>query len=194
MNLSNNISITGKQTKVGLSLSEYVSKILNTTLKKYFKKFISANVIFSKDRFNFKCEISIHIEGSIFVKGNALSNDAYGAFNISNEKIKKRLRRYHRKLTDHRSKNSKSIKFLQANEYIIKDPEKNSYNNSIDEPVIISESEEIIKTISVSEAIMLMNLNDQNAIFFKNTQSKRLNILFRRSDGNIGWLDPKKKI
>ncbi len=194
MNLSNNISITGKQTKVGLSLSEYVSKILKTTLKKYFKKFISANVIFSKDRFNFKCEISIHIEGSIFVKGNALSNDAYGAFNISNEKIKKRLRRYHRKLIDHRSKNSKSIKFLQANEYIIKDPEKNSYNNNIDEPVIISESEEIIKTISVSEAIMLMNLNDQNSIFFKNTQSKRLNILFRRSDGNIGWLDPKKKI
>ena len=59
--------------------------------------------------------------------------------------------------------------------------------------MIISESEEIIKTISVSEAIMLMNLNDQNAIFFKNTQSKRLNILFRRSDGNIGWLDPIQK-
>jgi len=107
LNLSNNISIAGKQTKVGTSLSQYVGKTVNTTLKKYFKKFISANVIFSKDRFNFKCEISIHIEGSIFVKGNALSNDAYGAFNISNEKIKKRLRRYHRKLTDHRSKNSK---------------------------------------------------------------------------------------
>ncbi len=194
MSPSNNISIAGKQTKVGISLSEYVRKTLTLTLKKYFKSFISSNVIFSKDRFNFKCEINIHIEGSIFIKGNALSNDAYGAFNISNEKIKKRLRRYHRKLIDHRSKNSKSRKFLEASEYIIEDPEKKNFNNSQDEPVIISESEEIIKTVSVSEAIMLMNLNDQNAIFFKNIQSKRLNILFRRLDGNIGWLDPKKKI
>ena len=194
MSLSNNISITGKQTKVGNSLSEYVTKTLTTTLKKYFKKFIGSNVIFSKDRFNFKCEISVHIEGSIFVKGNSFSNDAYEAFNISNEKIKKRLRRYHRKIIDHRSKNSNSIKFLEANEYIIKDPEKNGSDKTSDQPVIISESEEIIKTISVSEAIMLMNLNDQNAIFFKNIQSNRLNILFRRTDGNIGWLDPKKKI
>ena len=60
------------------------------------------------------------------------------------------------------------------------------------EPIIIAESEEIIKTLTVSEAIMLMDLNDQNAIFFKNTKNKRLNILFKRLDGNIGWLDPKK--
>ena len=60
------------------------------------------------------------------------------------------------------------------------------------EPVIIAESEEIIKTLTVSEAIMLMDLNDQNAIFFKNTKNNRLNILFKKSDGNIGWLDPKK--
>ena len=60
------------------------------------------------------------------------------------------------------------------------------------EPIIIAESEEIIKTLTVSEAIMLMDLNDQNAIFFKNTKNKRLNLLFKRADGNIGWLDPKK--
>ena len=59
-------------------------------------------------------------------------------------------------------------------------------------PVIIAESEEIIKNLSVSEALMFMKLNDQNAIFFKNVKTNRLNILFKRSDGNIGWLDPKK--
>ena len=58
--------------------------------------------------------------------------------------------------------------------------------------MIIAESEDVIKTITVSEALMLMSLNDQNAIFFKNKKTKRLNILFKRSDGNIGWLDPKK--
>ena len=137
-------------------------------------------------------EISIHIDGSIFIHGNATSNDAYGAFNVANEKIKKRLRRYHRKLTVHRTKNKKPLKYLEASQYIIKNPELKNSNNDNSEPVIIAESEDIIKTISVSEAMMLMNLNDQNAIFFKNVQSSRLNILYRRPDGNIGWVDPKK--
>ena len=163
-----------------------------STQKKYFENFISANILFSKDSYNFRCEISIHIDGSIFLHGNALSNDAYGAFNVANEKIKKRLRRYHRKLTDHRTKNKKPLKYLEASQYIIENPELKNFKKHSSEPVIIAESEDVIKTISVSEAIMLMNLNDQNAIFFKNVQSKRLNILYRRPDGNIGWVDPKK--
>tara|TARA_B100000900_G_C20251409_1_gene582167 strand:- start:23 stop:601 length:579 start_codon:yes stop_codon:yes gene_type:complete len=189
---SNNISVSGKQTKVGKSLTNYVNDSIKQTLKKYFDSFISINILFSKDTFNFRCEINMHIDSSIFIQGNAISNDAYGAFNVANEKIKKRLRRYHRKLTDHRLRNKKPLKYLEASQYIIEDPELNNKKGNPLEPVIIAESEDIIKTVSVSEAIMLMNLNDQNAIFFKNVQSKRLNILFRRSDGNIGWVDPKK--
>ena len=116
-----NISISGKQTKVGKSLTKYVNESIIQTLKKYFESFISANILFSKDTYNFRCEINIHIDSAIFIQGNALSNDAYGAFNVANEKIKKRLRRYHKKLTDHRLKNRKSIKYLQASEYIIQD-------------------------------------------------------------------------
>ena len=191
MSIENSISVSGKQTKVGKSLTNYVKENLTNTLKKYFTNFLGSNVIFSKDSFNFKCDININIEGSIFIKGSSQSNDAYGAFNVANEKIKKRIRRYHRKLTAHRTKNSTSIKDLQASQYIIKNPDIKNAN--IDEPVIIAESEEMIKTVSVSEALMLMNLNDQNAIFFKNVKSKRLNILFKREDGNIGWLDPKNE-
>ena len=189
---SQNISVSGKQTKVGKSLTEYVKTCLVSTLKKYFDNFIMANVLFSKDTYNFRCEINIHIEGSIFIQGNSLSNDAYGSFNVANEKIKKRLRRYHRKLIDHRTRNNKPLKFLEASQYVIQDPESKRQKENNSDPVIIAESQDMIKTISVSEAIMLMNLRDQNAIFFKNIQSKRLNILYRRSDGNIGWVDPKK--
>ena len=189
---ANKISVSGKQTKVGKSLTYYVKDSLVQTLNKYFDNFISGNILFSKDTFNFKCEINIHIDSAIFIQGNAGSNDAYGAFNVANEKIKKRLRRYHRKLTDHRLKNKKPLKYLKANEYIIENPELKNKKESLYNPVIIAESDDIIKTVSVSEAIMLMNLKDQNAIFFKNVQSKRLNILYRRPDGNIGWVDPKK--
>mgnify|MGYP005722333445 FL=1 len=115
---SNKISVSGKQTKVGKSLTHYVKDSLVQTLRKYFDNFISANILFSKDTFNFKCEINIHIDSGIFIQGNAGSNDAYGAFNVANEKIKKRLRRYHRKLTDHRLKNRKPLKYLEANQYL----------------------------------------------------------------------------
>ena len=86
----NIITVAGKQTKIGKSLSSYVQDALKETLKKFFKNFINSSVLFSKDTFNFKCEISIHLEGSIFVKANALSNDPYGSFNLANEKIKKK--------------------------------------------------------------------------------------------------------
>lgn len=185
------IQVSGKQTKVGKSLTLYVRENLFVTLKKYFSSFITADVLLSKDSYNFKCDISIHIDSSIFIKGNALSNDAYGAFNIANDKLKKRIRRYHRKLVAHRTQFKKNSKYTEASQYVLQDSSGVS-NDGSDEPFIVAESEEIIKTLSVSEAMMLMNLNDQNAYFFKNIKSKRLNILFRRSDGNIGWLDPKK--
>ncbi|MBD74706.1 MAG: ribosomal subunit interface protein, partial [Rickettsiales bacterium] len=80
------ISISGKQTKVGKSLSFYVEENIRKSLKKYFEKFISIDVLFSKQSFNFKCEINIHVEKTIFVQSNGLSINAYGAFNIANEK------------------------------------------------------------------------------------------------------------
>ena len=90
MTEKNNISVSGKQTKVGKSLTEYVKDSIILTLKKYFDNFITANVLFSKDKYNFRCEISIHIDGAIFLQGNAISNDAYGSFNVASEKIKKK--------------------------------------------------------------------------------------------------------
>ena len=190
--MKNKILVSGKQTKIGLSLKKHSIDSITATLNKYFQDFISSSILFSKDTFNFRCEINIHLEKTIFIKSHSLSNDAYGAFNLANEKIKKRIRRYHRKLTDHRAKLEKKSIDINASEYIIENPEKVKLSLNEKEPVIIAESEEIIKTLTVSEAIMLMDLNDQNAIFFKNTKNNRLNILFKKSDGNIGWLDPKK--
>tara|TARA_X000000368_G_scaffold402529_1_gene376533 strand:- start:382 stop:954 length:573 start_codon:yes stop_codon:yes gene_type:complete len=190
--MESTISVSGKQTKVGSSLELHVKNQIASTLKKYFSGFINSEILFSKDKFNFKCEINIHLESNIFVKSHSLSNDAYGAFNIANDKIKKRIRRYHRKLTDHRLKKTKLTKTFQVNEYIIKNPDELKLKDNENNPIIIAESDEIIKNLSVSEALMLMNLNDKAVYFFKNSKNDRINILFKRSDGNIGWLDPKK--
>ena len=190
-----NIAVSGKQTRVGQSLTNYVKEVISNSLKKYFNDFISADIHFSKDTFNFKCEINIHINSSIYIQSNGLSNDAYGSFNIANEKIKKRVRRYHRKLTDHKNRITSKIKELSANQYVLKNPDivkSKPKETEIENPVIIAETEVLIKTLSVSEALMIMSLTDQNAIMFKNTMNKRLNMLYKRSDGNISCVDPIK--
>ncbi len=189
-----NISISGKQTKVGKSLTVYARENIISTLTKYFDKFISANIIFSKARFSFICEISLHIDSNLYVQSSAESNDAYGAFNVANEKIKKRVRRYHRKIVDHRKKRkvSDARRGLVASQYLIKNPESNKINEvDIDNPVIIAEDKIKIQTLSVSEALMIMNLNEQNAILFRNSKSKKLNFLSKKNDGNISWIEPK---
>ena len=187
------ISVSGKQNKLGINLTQHVKINLNISLKKYFSSFISANVLFSKSKQNFKCEINIHVESSIFVQSNALSNDAYGAFNIANEKIKKRVRRYHRKLVDHRTSSKKSIKEDFANHYTFKDPDEIKKVSEVDNPLIVAETEYSVKTITVSEALMLMNLSEENAILFKNSKNNKINFLYKKKDGNIAWIDPKKK-
>ena len=184
----NDILISGKQTKLGRALTNYVNSNLTGSLTKYFNSFISANVNFSKNNNNFNCEISIHVEKTVFVQSHAFSNDAYGAFNIANEKIKKRVRRYHKKLNDHRSKSKKLAK-NNAYQYIIKNPESYKSSTQLENPLIIAETEFLIKTLSVSEAVMLMELNDQNVILFKNIKNKKINVLHKRKDGNIGWID-----
>ena len=189
-NFMNNISISGKQTKLGKALTQYVTENLHSSLTKYFKSYVSANVLFSKSNNNFNCEVSIHVEKTTYVQSHGNSNDAYGAFNIANEKIKKRVRRYHKKLNDHRIRSKKSLK-NNAYQYIIKNPESAKSNEDIDNPLIIAETEFLIKTLSVSEALMLMELNDQNLIFFRNQKNRRLNVLHKRKDGNIGWIDSR---
>ena len=187
------ISVSGKQTKLGINLTQHVKINLDISLKKYFSSFISAHVLFSKSNQNFKCEINIHVESSIFVQSNALSNDAYGAFNIANEKIKKRVRRYHRKLVDHRTSSKKTIKEDFANHYTFKDPDEIKKVSEVDNPLIVAETEYSVKTITVSEALMLMNLSEENAILFKNSKNNKINFLYKKKDGNIAWIDPKKK-
>ena len=94
----------------------------------------------------------------------------------------------HKKLNDHRIKSKKLAK-NNAYQYIIKNPESYKSATQVESPLIIAETEFLIKTLSVSEAVMLMELNDQNVILFKNIKNKKINVLHKRKDGNIGWID-----
>ena len=99
------------------------------------------------------------------------------------------MRRYHRKIVDHRKR--KKAKSLIASQFTIKDNDRTTNDvSTTDEPVIIAETKVNIEVLSVSQALMIMNLKDQNAILFKNSQSKKINLLYKRNDGNVSWIEP----
>jgi ribosomal subunit interface protein len=192
------ISVTGKQIDVGESLKQYVNPLLEKTIKKYFDKAIHAEVVFSKashkHQDKFQADITMNEGAGIgFIKSRDVSDNIYSAFDGALEKIEHQLSRYKRKIKNHHkpklselcgydgAQNSKAIK------YILNPFE----HDSIDEnPEVVLEKHTDIELLSVSEAIMKMDLMELPALLFKNKANNLMNVVYHRADGKISWIDP----
>lgn len=181
------ISITSKQINLGDSLKAYVEENINKLVFKYFEKPIKASVSFSREGDLIRADISVHPLSGILVQGNAKSSDAYAAFDEAGSRITKQLSRYKERLTDYKINaepvNISVIKAETSAEEVLPAEET--------APIIIAELEDEIPTCSVSGAVMRMDLADVPALMFRNSAHGGLNMVYRRADGNIGWVDPK---
>ena len=188
-----NVQINGKQIDVGNSLSAHATEKIKELILKYSKTATDSSVTFSKDRYEFFCDISIHLATGITVQARGKATDIYDSFENSREKVSKQLRRYKRRLKNHHNDRKYPIEFTNANSYVISTPSEN--NDSIEKeslkPLIIAEMQEKIPTISVGEAVMQMELSGSNMLIFKNSSHKKINVIHVREDGNIGWVDPE---
>jgi ribosomal subunit interface protein len=194
------LTVQGKQIDVGEALREHVSDKLEDINSKYFNRAIDATVSFSKEGHGhglFKSQISIRVGKNIMVIADAVAGDPYAAFDACSEKISKQLRRYKRKLRDHHEKQeSIEVRMMKAHDYTLAaGPEEENDDDGVphgEDPAIIAEMTTNIETLSVPDAVMRMDLADQNALLFRNAKHNRLNLVYRRNDGNIGWLDPEE--
>lgn len=185
------IVVKGKQIDVGDSLREHVEQNVSDVVRKYFHQPIEGTVIFSKDASFFKTEIIIHASSKISLQSSAEAADIYPSFDLALEKITARLRRYKNKLRDNHHKTHKEEAI--SNQYVI------DTNNQTDtmvadsdtESMIIAEMEHRVETMTVSEAVMRMDLGKHVAYMFRNAAHGDLNMVYRRLDGNVGWVDPK---
>ena len=187
------ISIKGKNLDVGDALRGHAEGNLAAAVDKYFERAIDANVIFTREGRHMRADISVHPgPRGMIVQGRSESEDPYAGFDGALVRISTQLRRYKRRLANHHKGHAEghAEEALQALQYVIQ-PDYNDQEIGDDaEPVIIAEMPEEIATLSVSEAVMRMDLADLPVTMFRDKTSGRLNVVYHRADGNIGWIDP----
>ena len=184
--------ISGKQINIGESLKTHVEMEVSDILEKYAERPTDALITFSKESHEFVCETAVHLSTGITVNSKAKTNDIYTCFDKSAKRIETQLRRYNRRLKDHANLRTTPIESFEASSYIISADQNNDVNLEAETltPYIIAEMETGIKEFSVGEAVMQMELADEAVLIFKNESHNRLNVVYKRKDGNIGWIDP----
>lgn len=188
------ISVSGKQIDVGDALRGHIEDRLAEVVEKYFDHAIDGNVVISRNAHNLRSDISVHVGRGILVQGHAESENAYTAFDLAADRIAKRLRRHKRRLRDHRSSHADPLpQPTPAQQYILADTvdEDDDSTAAGGQPVVIAEMTTGIDTLTVGEAVMRMDLADQATLLFVNAAHGGLNVVYRRPDGNIGWIDPQ---
>lgn len=187
------VLISGKHMKIGEALRTHIETHLEKNVKKYFENAIQAHVFISKEKQHlFKVDITVN-DGTgkkALIVASAETQDPYLAFDYALVKIGKQLRRYKSRIKDHQKDKGKRNIFLKAKKYVLSssDEEKES-KASNESPIIIAEKATTIEKLSVSDAVMKMDLLNLPALAFINSKSGRINVVYYRKDSNISWLD-----
>jgi ribosomal subunit interface protein len=190
------ITVSGKQVDLSDALQERVSTHLDTIAGKYFDHALDAQVTFSRARSFFTCDINMRAGRGLQLRGEGEAADANAAFDDAAEHIAKRLRRYRRRVNDHHRDLANRARPEAARQYILRQetdgPDLTDSERSVDEAfaTVIAENQTEIGQLSVGEAVMRMDLADQTVLMFRNSATGVLNVVYRRSDGHIGWIDP----
>lgn len=182
------IQVSGKNIELGDALQTHVNDRLSEGVRKYFDRGAEATVTFSREKRLVECDVTAHLASGVFLAAHGEGGDAYGAFEESLEKLEKRVRRYKRRLKDHHA-NGKDPLPAQSAAYSVLEPLKDEESGDLS-PVVVAESETSLREMTVGAAVMQLDLSEQPAIVFKNAGHGRINVVYRRRDGNIGWVDP----
>lgn len=184
------IRVSGHQVETGTALQEHASERLGGVVEKYFERALSSHVTISKAPAGaFRCDIVMHVTHGTILKSQGEAHDAHLALDNAAAKIEKQLRRYKRRLKDRHDR------IVQARDeedaaYTIFAADHSEDEVTVDAPPIIAETRVDIPTASVADAVMMLDLRDTVALFFKNAGTGRHNMVYRRSDGSIGWVEP----
>ncbi|WP_371224741.1 ribosome hibernation-promoting factor, HPF/YfiA family [Roseovarius sp. 2305UL8-3] len=183
--------ISGKQIDIGEALQTHVKDELSGIVTKYAERPTDAHVIFSKSASEFVCETIVHLSTGLTTQAKAKAHEIYAAFDQCSDKMEKQLRRYKRRLKDHHRDRAEPVEIMGASSYILASEadDQESEPDSL-QPMIVAEMETPIPSLSVGEAVMQMELAGAPVLVFRNEGNDGLNVVYRRDDGNIGWIDP----
>lgn len=186
------IAVTGKNIEVGESLQEFITKELRRVVEQYMGDIMEAQVIFSKDNHLFNTDITVHISSHLVMHCQSHGDDdAYRSATHALHKLETRIKKYKNRLRNRRrpSKNE-ALDYLPAQQYILSPNDEDTPEAA---PTIVAEINSQIHSLSVSEAVMKMDLKDAPVVMFRNAANGQFNVVYKRPDGNIGWIDPNLK-
>lgn len=194
------IRISGHQVETGEALKDHVETRLQAVADKYFSRAISAQVTFGKGPHDagFGCDIVVHVMQGLVLKGRHEAHDAHRSFEGAAEKIEKQLRRYMRRLKDRNAGEAQALaesvaydNFANAGYTLFAD-RINEEDDEPDAPLIVAETRVDIPDATVSDAVMMLDLRNTVALLFKNSGTGAYNMVYRRGDGTIGWVEPQR--
>ena len=192
------LSVKGKQLDVGDALRAHVDDSLSRILDKYFGDAIEVGVTLAKEGHRFRAQVTAHVGRGIQLRAHGEAEEPYPAFDSAAEHLAKRLRRHKRRLRDHRNDAAAEAETLTARQYVLADPGDAELGGQAPESgenqakaVFISVFSTEIPSLTVEQAVMRMDLADVSALMFRNSAHSGLNMVYRRTDGNIGWVDPR---
>jgi ribosomal subunit interface protein len=183
--------ISGKQIDIGAALQTHVQSELSTVMDKYAQRPTDAIVVFSRSAHIFSCEATVHLSTGLTAQAKGAAAEIYAAFDSCRDKMEKQLRRYKRRLKDHHRDRPGPVEFGGASSYILAAAaEEEDVEPDTLQPIIIAEMETRIPSLSAGEAVMQMELAEASVLVFRNERHGGVNVVYRRDDGNIGWIDP----
>ena len=182
--------VSGKNLDIGEALRERISARIAESLNKYFDGGYSGHVTVEKEGFGFRTECAVHLDSGIVLHTEANAVDAYASADQAALRVEKRLRRYKRRLKDRHAARANGSA-VDAPSYVIEAPSHENDDEVTEfNPVIIAESTTVLKQLSVSEAVMELDMTGAPVVIFRHANHGRVNLVYRRPDGNVGWVDP----
>ncbi len=186
------LSVKGKQIDVGDALRLHVETQLKEVVGKYFSHSLDAQVTFSREAHLFRADITVHAGRNIVLQSNASAAEPYPAFDMAAERIANRLRRHKNRLKDHHQDGVSKDEAMVAQSFVLHGQDENSQEEANDNPVVVAEMTTPIEVLTVSQAVMRLDLGDLPALMFRSRAHGGLNMIYRRPDGHIGWVDPSQ--
>ncbi len=183
------LTITGKQIDIGNALRSYVETRLTQSVGTYFDRPVDGAVTFSRDGHEYRADCTLHLSSGMYLQAQGRSTDIYASYDQAVERMEKRLRRYKRRIRDHHNGAARTaVEGTAARESVIAADEGDNEPESLN-PVVVSENTTQLRTLTVGEAVMQLDLGDAPALVFRNSAHGEINVVYRRGDGNIGWIE-----
>ena len=184
--------ISGKQIDIGEALQTHVKAELGEVVEKYAQRPTDIVIVFSKVAHEYVCEAVLHLSTGLNAQAKGHASEIYAAFESCREKMDKQLRRYKRRLRSHHRDRTAPVEFGEGSSYILapsEEPEDGETDSL--QPIVIAEMETKIPSITVGEAVMQLEIGGNRMLVFRNEGHGGVNVVYRRDDGNIGWIDPR---